>query len=153
MNRLSLLAFLTISLLLPAFLRADETIEHSAVRAADEARIAAMRNPDRAALEAIFSDQLRYIHSNGVIDTKASFVELLASGESRYLAYEHLERDFTFPAPDIALMNGKAKLRVASEKGELDLKLSYLAVWRQEKGEWKFLAWQSCRLPDEEVKP
>lgn len=150
MNRLS---FLALALLLPAFLRADETIEQSAVRAADEARIAAMRTPDRTELEAIFSDQLRYIHSNGIIDTKASFVELLASGKSKYLAYEHLERDFTFPAPGIALMNGKAKLRVASETGELDLKLSYLAVWRQEKGEWKFLAWQSCRLPDEEVKP
>jgi hypothetical protein len=23
----------------------------------------------------------------------------------------------------------------------------YLAVWREEKGHWRFLAWQSCKLP------
>lgn len=140
-------------LVLASFLHADETPEQSAVRAADEARIAAMRNPDRATLEAVFSDELRYIHSNGVIDTKASFVDLLVSGKSKYLAYDHVERDVTFPAPGIALMNGKAKLRVASENGELDLNLSYLAVWREENGKWRFLAWQSCRLPVEGAKP
>jgi hypothetical protein len=26
--------------------------------------------------------------------------------------------------------------------------LSYLAVWRQEGGQWRFLAWQSCRMPE-----
>ena len=77
-----LLALLT---LLAAPLRADETIEQSAVRAADDARISAMRTPDKAALEAVFSNQLRYAHSNGVVDTKASFVEILTTGKTKYL--------------------------------------------------------------------
>ena len=25
--------------------------------------------------------------------------------------------------------------------------ISFLAVWRFEKGGWKFLAWQSCKIP------
>jgi hypothetical protein len=25
--------------------------------------------------------------------------------------------------------------------------LNFLAVWRQEKGKWRFLAWQSCKNP------
>lgn len=130
-----------------AGLRADETIEQSAVRAADESRIAAMRDGDRNALEEIFSDQLRYAHSSGTIDTKSSFIEVLTSGKTKYLGYEHVERAFTFPAPGMALMNGKAKVKVSSEKGEMDLVLAYLAVWREENGKWRFLAWQSCRLP------
>ena len=129
-------------------LRADETIEQSAVRAADEARIAAMRDGNRDALEEIFSEDLRYGHSSGAIDTKASFVEVLTSGKTKYLGYEHVERNFTFPAPGISLMSGKAKVKVASDKGEMDLVLGYLAVWREEKGKWRFLAWQSCRLPE-----
>lgn len=134
-------------------LRADETIEQSAVRAADDARIAAMRTPDKAALEAVFSDQLRYAHSNGVVDTKASFIEILTSGKTKYLGYDHLEREFTFPAPGIALMSGKARIQAESAKGKMDSVLSYLAVWKEEGGQWKFLAWQSCRLPVEEAKP
>jgi hypothetical protein len=139
--------------LLASPLRADETIDPSAVRAADDARIAAMRSPGKAALEAIFSDQLRYAHSNGVVDTKATFVEILTSGKTKYLGYDHLEREFTFPAPGIALMSGKARIQAESAKGKMDSVLSYLAVWKEEGGQWKFLAWQSCRLPVEEAKP
>jgi len=29
----------------------------------------------------------------------------------------------------------------------MDSVLSYLAVWREENGQWRFLAWQSCKLP------
>jgi ketosteroid isomerase-like protein len=130
-------------------LRADETGRQSAVRAADDARIAAMRTPDKTKLEAIFSDQLRYAHSNGVVDTKSSFVEILTSGETKYLGYDHLEREFSFPAPGIALMSGRARIQAESDKGKVDSVLSYLAVWREEGGQWKFLAWQSCRLPVE----
>jgi len=133
-------------------LRADET-RLSAIRSADDARIAAMRNPDPAALEEVFSDELRYAHSNGVVDSKDSFVGILVSGKTKYLGYDHVERDFTFPAPGIALMSGKARIRAESEKGTMDSVLSYLAVWREEGGKWRFLAWQSCRLPVAEVNP
>jgi len=120
---------------------------------ADDARIAAMKAGDRAGLEASFSEDLRYAHSSGVVDSKASFIETLSTGATKYLAYEHLERNFTFPAPGIALMTGRAGLQVENAKGKLDLTLSYLAVWREEKGRWRFLAWQSCRLPPAEPKP
>jgi hypothetical protein len=125
----------------------------AALVAADDARITAMRNPDRAALEAAFSDELRYAHSNGIVDTKASFLEILTTGKTKYLGYDHVERGFTFPAPGIALMTGKARIQAESAKGKMDSVLSYLAVWRVENGVWKFLAWQSCRLPVEEAKP
>lgn len=141
--------FLTLLTCLANPLRADE----AAVRAADDARIAAMRQPDKSALEAAFSDQLRYSHSNGVVDTKASFIDVLVSGKTKYLGYDHLEREFTFPAPGIALMSGKARIQAESAKGKMDSVLAYLAVWKEEGGEWKFLAWQSCRLPAEETKP
>ena len=153
MKPLSLTVLLVLLPLIAAPLRADETIEQSAVRAADDARIAAMRTPDKAALEAVFSDKLRYAHSNGVVDTKASFIEILTSGKSKYLGYDHLEREFTFPAPGIALMSGKARIQAESAKGKMDSVLSYLAVWKEEGGQWKFLAWQSCRFPVEEAKP
>ncbi len=144
-----LLALALLFFLAPALL-ADEA---SAVRAADDARVAAMRQPDRAALEEIFSDALHYAHSNGVIDTKASLIEILVSGKARYLGYDHVDREFRFPAPGIALMTGRARIQAESAKGAMDSVLSYLAVWREEDGKWKFLAWQSCRLPVEEAKP
>ncbi len=119
----------------------------AAVKAADDARISTMRSPDRDKLKAIFSDDLRYAHSNGVVDTKGSFIELLGSGKTKYLGYEHKDRSITIPAPGIAIVVGQARVQTESAAGKMDNVLSYLAVWREEKGQWRFLAWQSCKLP------
>ena len=119
----------------------------TAVIAADDSRIATMRAPNREKLQAIFSDDLRYAHSNGVVDTKASFIDLLVAGKTRYLGYDHVDRQVTTPAPSIALVAGQARIRTESANGKMDNVLSYLAVWRLENGQWRFLAWQSCRLP------
>ena len=119
----------------------------AAVKAADDARVATMRSPDRDKLSTIFSDDLRYAHSNGIVDTKGSFIELLGSGKTKYLGYEHKDRSITIPAPGIALVVGQARVQTESAAGKMDSVLSYLAVWREEKGQWRFLAWQSCKLP------
>lgn len=147
-------AFAILLLSTPDFLRAESpAATAAALIAADDARISAMKNADRGALETSFSDELRYAHSNGIVDTKTSFIEVLTTGKTKYLGYDHVAREFTFPAPGIALMSGKARIQAESAKGKMDSVLSYLAVWREEGGKWKFLAWQSCRLPVEEAKP
>ena len=119
----------------------------AAVTAADDARVSAMKSGDRDKLTAIFSDDLRYAHSSGVVDTKSSFTEILATKKTKYVGYDYVERHFSFPAPDIALMTGSAHVRAITSTGEMDSILAYLAVWRKEKGQWRFLAWQSCKLP------
>lgn len=118
----------------------------AAVQAADDARLAAMESPDRDKLSAIFSDELRYAHSSGVVDTKASFIDVLLKGTTKYLAVDYVERKFTFPAPGIALMTGSAKFKIGTEAGNIEPTLAFLAVWRLENGQWRFLAWQSCKL-------
>ena len=118
----------------------------AAVKTADDARLAAMKSPDRDKLSAIFSDELRYAHSSGAVDTKTSFIEVLLKGTTKYQAVDYVERNFTFPAPGIALMTGSAKLKIGTEAGTIEPTLAFLAVWRLEKGQWRFLAWQSCKL-------
>lgn len=119
----------------------------AAVRTADDARVAAMRQPTQEKLDAIFADDLHYAHSNASIDTKKSFIEVLTSGKTKYLDMTYEKRDFVFPAPNVALMTGRVHVKVESGANRLDSVLSYLAVWKLENGQWKFLAWQSCRVP------
>lgn len=115
--------------------------------AADKARVAAMKAADKGRLEALLSEELHYAHSSGVVETKAMFVEAVTSGKLKYEGIDYEERKFTFPAPGVAMMTGRARVRAVSGKGPMDAVLAFLAVWRQEGEEWKFLAWQSCRLP------
>lgn len=136
--------------LLFAFNALAQDAKVAALTSADEARTAAMKSADRDKLSAIFSDELRYAHSNGVVDTKASFMEILTTGKTKYVGYDVVERTFTFPAPGIALMAGRSRVQAETATGKMDSVLSYLAVWREEGGQWRFLAWQSCKLPPKE---
>lgn len=119
----------------------------AAVRAADDERIAAMLAADSAGLAAILSDQLHYAHSSGFIDTKASFIESLAGRHVVYESAEYVQRDFIPAGSGVMLMKGRARFKAVrgAERNLLDL--NFLAVWREEGGRWRFLAWQSSRNP------
>jgi hypothetical protein len=119
----------------------------AAARAADDERVAATKAGDRARLTTIFSDELRYGHSSGKVDTKASYIESLASHSTVYETYDYRERNFLPAAPSIVLMTGRVLVRVRSGGQERDLDLNFLAVWREENCRWRFLSWQSCQAP------
>ena len=118
-----------------------------AVRAADDERVAAVIGADRGRLDAIFSEELRYAHSTGAVDTKATLMDAIVTGRMKYEAIQYKERNFSLPAPGVALMHGRMEVKVASEKGRVESTLSFLAVWKEEQGRWRFFAWQSCKVP------
>lgn len=140
-----LLLLLTLSTAL--ITRASDEALIASVRAADDERTAATVVADKARLDAIFSDQLNYAHSNGVIDTKASYMDTLVSGRTDYVSFEHLTREFIPVGPGIVLMRGRAIIKAGPAGSPNNNDLNYLAVWREEGGRWRFLAWQSCKNP------
>jgi len=136
-------------------LQAADDPRLAAVRAADDQRVAATLAADGKKLGPVFSDELRYAHSSGLVDTKTSYLQSIVSGRTKYHVIQFEERNFTFPATGIALESGRAHMKSTSATGESDSIFSFLAVWREEKGQWRFLAWQSCKLPPAttDVKP
>ena len=115
--------------------------------AADDARVAAMLAPTREKFEAVLSAELRYAHSNGQVDSKDALIASLTDGSATYSKYAYQDRTFTFPAPGLALMTGRFDVKAVVKGNAAESTISFLAVWRLEKGEWKFLAWQSCKIP------
>ena len=126
---------------------AAEHPELARVTAADDARVAAMLAPTREKLATLLSPELRYAHSNGQVDTKDTLIASLTDGSATYSKYAYQERTFTFPSPGIALMAGRFDVKAVVKGNAAESTIGYLAVWRLEKGEWKFLAWQSCKIP------
>jgi len=139
-------------LLLPLFaltlvcVRAADTNELTALRAADDERVSATIAADRARLDAIFCDDMRYAHSSGKVDSKASYIQSVVSGSTKYFSIDYDERQFKVVTPDIGLMTGRAAFKSANDGQPVDLYLGFLAVWKKTNGKWQFLAWQSCRL-------
>lgn len=127
--------------------RGDEDPRVAAVVAADDARIAAMTAADPVSLGPLLSADLRYSHSNGAVDTKASFLELIGGKATRYISYRPVERGVRFASPEIALEHGRAEVVLEKEGKQTEATFLFLAVWRLEDGAWRFLEWQSARPP------
>ncbi len=142
---LTRLLFLLACLAGPLAATEDKAI--AAVRAADDERVAAILAADPARLDARLSDGLRYAHSSGKVEDKAAFIRALTSRSVVYESLDYQDRTFTVAGPGVVLMSGRVAARVSSAGQPVMLDLNFLAVWREEGGQWRFLAWQSARNP------
>ena len=121
------------------------TIEKD-ILALEEKRCAAMTANDIATLEKLFHDELIYTHSSAVVDTRASYLEVLKSGHTRYQSVQRSDEKVRVYG-DSALVTGRAiiDVTVRGEKKHLDTR--FLDVWTKTPQGWKFVAWQSTKLP------
>jgi hypothetical protein len=61
----------------------------TAVRMADDVRVAATLAGDIDALKAIYSDEMYYAHSSGKLDSKSSQLEGIATGLYKYTKFDY----------------------------------------------------------------
>ena len=116
------------------------------ILALEEKRCAAMAANDVATLEKLFHEALIYTHSSAVVDTRASYLEALKSGHTRYHSVQRSDEKVRV-CGDSALVTGRAiiDVTVKGEKKHLDTR--FLDVWTKTPQGWKFIAWQSTKLP------
>jgi hypothetical protein len=106
---------------------------------------------DARLLDQLLDDGLEYVHSNGELDSKRSFIESLTSGRRDYVSTV-AETESLRIFGDVAVIRGKAKVTVADNGQSKDLHIGYTDVWLWRDGKWRMTAWRSARLPDSPVK-
>lgn len=117
-----------------------------AVKAAELARFKAMTTGDFAALAKALGDDLVYTHSSAAVDTKASFLEALTSGRTKYQSIEPREMTVRVYG-NTAIINAAAHFLVNANGQQLDNQLRFTDVWVLRDGRWQMVAWQSTKLP------
>ena len=120
---------------------------------ADKARIAAMVAGNADALGQLLSDQLRFVHSDGRVESKADYVKNLMAGDTEYADAKTSEIETMQVSPDVVVVLGVQEMRKRLGPTWSNIKLRYLAVWRNEFGAWKMVAWQSARPSGSSVVP
>lgn len=117
------------------------------VEAAEERRWTAQLESDTAALEELLADELQYTHSNGLVDTKRSYVDGIANKVFDYRSAERTDVALRVVG-DVALFTGRVKMHVVvNETRDAHLDTRYSAVWVNRDGAWQFLCWQSTPIP------
>jgi ketosteroid isomerase-like protein len=118
----------------------------SAVSAAVESLRKAMIAGDRSALDKLSADELTYGHSSGRLETKAEFIEALASGKSGFTAIDLNDQTVKI-VDNVALVRHVFNAtRRNAPAGDDKMKLSILTVWLQKNEQWKMVARQAAKL-------
>jgi ketosteroid isomerase-like protein len=112
----------------------------------EDKRFGAMIARDFTALADMVHEELLYTHSSGLTDTKASWLESMKSGKTKYKSASCSERQVRFFG-DVALVRGKAAIEAEINGQPRSLKLLFLNAWTRTPQGWKFVAWQSCPQP------
>ncbi len=115
----------------------------AAVDAADARRFKATPANDIAALEALYDDKLIYTHSDSRRDTKASLLEGMRSGKTKYLKFDRQEANAQVFG-DTGLVTGRFTAEVQIPDGSVRaLNSTFLSVWARRGSDWVMIAWQS----------
>ena len=121
------------------------TVEQDII-ALEDKRCAAMMARDADALAAMLHDDLVYTHSSAVVDDKASYVDAIRSGRTRYHSIKCAEERVRVYG-DAAFVTGRAEIEVDVNGQHKSLRLRYLDAWTRTPQGWKFVAWQSTAIP------
>lgn len=137
------------------FASASQAAEPAVIAAmrADKARLSAMMAGDGEALGRLMSEQLRFVHSDGRVESKTDYVKNLMAGDTAYTDAKTSELETVQIAPDVVVVLGVQQMRKKLGTEWSDIKLRYLAVWRNENGAWRMIAWQSARPSGNSVVP
>jgi hypothetical protein len=132
--------------------RAADSAVAAALRA-DQARLTAMMAGDGAGLSRLLSDELRFVHSDGRVESKAEYVKNLMAGDTAYTDAKTSEIETLPIASDVVAILGVQDMRKKLGPTWSNMHLRYLAVWRNENGTWRMIAWQSARPSGNSVVP
>lgn len=116
-----------------------------AIRALERDRFRAMVDGDGEALDALLSDKVCYVHTNGKRETKQQFIDAITAGRRRYRQIEIQSQD-VLPVGDATyVVAGRALIEMETNNGGLVFSIAYTAVQTHESGRWRLLAWQATR--------
>lgn len=123
------------------------------VLTADAARLSALLAADRAALDATLAKELRYVHSNGLTQDRATYLAAAVGGAMTYTEITPVQQQVRVLSPQVALVTGSNHVAVVLDGKPLQADVLYTAVYVQEAAHWKLTAWQSTPAPAPKAAP
>jgi ketosteroid isomerase-like protein len=112
----------------------------------EDERYAAMLARDLKTLERLLDEQLVYMHSSGVADSKRSYLTGLREGVWDYQRIARTEQSVKVSG-DTALVFNRLAISIKVRGVQKDLDNRALAVWTRREGAWRLLALQSGAVP------
>lgn len=118
-----------------------------AVLASEQQRFDAMMHRDTQALRHLLAENLTYVHSNSLFETRADFIHSVATGNVVYKTIEKEGETTIRKLGKTTLINGVVHVTGILKEQPFDVHLRYLSVYVKKKHNWKLIAWQTTKIP------
>ena len=125
----------------------EESQVSEQIQQLEDARLAAMVGKDVETLDRLLDDKLIYMHSTGVADTKASYLEGLRTGVWDYQSVDRVDQRIQVDG-NVALVFCKMSIRLITRGVFRAFDSRALAVWVRKPDGWRLLAVQSGAIPN-----
>jgi hypothetical protein len=132
------------SVLFPSSPSSAQSTAEAAVADAVATLTKAMLAADKAQLDTLVADQLSYGHSGGVIQTKAEFVDVIASKKTVYKSIVLSDQTVAVAGNDAIVRHAWASESESGGKSTLS-KIGVLQVRQKQGASWKLLARQAFK--------
>ena len=119
----------------------------SAVKQRESERQVAMIRADVPALEDIFAEDVSYIHSNGLAQTRAGLIAMLTKRELRYLNFDVEEAEYREYGGTV-VCTGMQSISLTSSGKPFTSNSRYTIVYATIAGRPRVVAYQSTLLPE-----
>jgi hypothetical protein len=123
----------------------DGAITADEAMKAEDARYAAQTSSDFAAMDRLFGDDLIYVHSTAVVDSKASYIEKQrASLHYRVMKSSDVKvRVFGC----LAIITGQGDYEVTADGKDATPHLRFTSIWAKRGPNVRFVSWESTAIP------
>ena len=123
------------------------TITAEEAMKAETARYAAQTSNDFAAMEKLFGHDLTYNHSSAATDNKATYIDAMRSGRTKYRKMTPNSDVTTRTYGCLAIITGTAVYEVTSGGQDRTVPLRFTAIWAKRPSGLEFVSWQSTGIP------
>jgi len=108
----------------------------------------AMMAADEQALNSLSNDQLSYGHSSGLVEDKKEFIRKITTKATVYSNIIITNQTISVSG-DVAISRNMSDIFTNDNDKPVELKLLVLMVWQKKSGQWKLLARQAVKQPDQ----
>jgi ketosteroid isomerase-like protein len=115
------------------------------VREAEQQWAVAGVKADAKALERLLSNDLVYVHSYGLIEGKAEYIQQVRSGARKYDSIDH-EAMIVHVSGDTAIVSAKLHLRGANGSTPFDHFVLVMHTWIRRHSRWEMVGHQATAL-------
>ena len=122
-----------------------KNVQSQSILELQKKRFEATVKQDSTLLNDLISNDLYYIHSNGLIENKEQHIQAILNKKIVYQSFDYQGEPSILERKKIQIINGKVLVKGLYAGSPFVTNLIFTAIYERRKNKWQLLRWQSTK--------